>query len=395
MKKILILLPIVILSGCNLSSTEGSGGGTSSDVAEALNQEAPTIDIPGGEAASLTTQRVVTVDDGNDAIGAQGADFSWVLDVAQEMSNLFNQFSQGLFFKNDDGSDSMISTILSNVTAGSTSFGPMEVSEGGTAFTFGILFQSFSGCASDGTLHTEISSTNPLSLTFFIGGSSSDLERAVSVCVTSIDPLVAQGWMAPEPFITLFEGGGAPSGLVMHLTVDLSNTDCPFTNSERYTATFVNSGGGTGHFADIPSAFDGDLCVNSDDSASFLVTTHMTFGTATEAGPCAQMDEFLINLATDGSQVAGSISLFLNNQLITAANGGITGGNPSECPSNATLESVMASLATGLCANSSGALLTSADCSVDDSFTLLTPADNSDASTDASFPSDAPDTFAP
>lgn len=376
--------------GCGSSDEGGTtGDGSVSDVSDALNQEAPEVDIPGGTATGgLKLKSAVNVaqDDGT----LSGGDFSFVLDLAEQMSQNLTQFAEHIFYKGDDGTDSLISTIIANGTAGARSMGPIEPP--GENFAAGIMFQAFEGCASDGTLNVSPTSSSPLAMTLFMGASVDDMTRVVSACVRSVDPLDAEAWMQADVFINMFEGGG-PSVVRVHLTAeDGSLSTCPFTSDVRVEAQMFQSGDGTGqNFSGAPVGFSGLLCQNSDTPASFLVAADMDFNGEQEAGPCGTMDSMTLNLATDGTEVAGSVSPQLMGELITIANGGI---NPA-CtePPAAIMETAMELISEGLCADAQGASKSAAACSVDDNFTLLTAPNAGTAEVDTAFPADAPTTF--
>lgn len=429
MKKVLYsffafaLLASLCLTHCG--GTEGTATpSTPAQISSAANPDAPSVDVVGGTAVSTSeslapsssksvSQTVpdnensmivskevadgvspaVTIDDTNFAIGR--VDFSWLLDVTETQTKFMSQITKGILFKEDDGDSSALSTFAKKVEVGDKKFGPLEVTGPGQIgkFTGAADFASFTGCSTDGTFHLPTSG-NPLSITLFVGSSRSNLKQNAVVCVTSLDPLRAKVWLEGAPWFALFsDGRTSPSSIRVFNDIDMSNTDssCPFTKCRKFITKMFTSGGGSSQFTAVPNKFNGILYMNDSNTKQFLMSNRGTFATVQSYDPCIRLDSWLHNVASNGSEIAGKVDTRRGDATITRANEGIATASCSTIAAN--IETVSAASATGLCANSTGTLLSTAQCSVDASFTLLDDQTTTTVETDTKFPSDAPTTF--
>lgn len=412
-----ILLACPFLTNCG--GVEGTAATSAATQAStATNATAPAVDVPGGTAIStseslppsggsksvsgVVSKQVgdeispsISIDDTNFAIGR--TDFAWVLNVTETQAKFIAEMAKGLFFAQDDGDASALSIIIKQADGeGIKTDGPDEVvgpSEVGGKLTGAVNFASFTGCSTDGTFHLP-KSGNPLSMTLFMGKSSTSLKRAVVLCVTSLDPLKGKVWMDSAQWFGLFtDGRTSPTTFRVFTDIDMSNTDssCPFTKCRKFTTKMFTSGGGSTQFSGAPNKWHGILYLNDSNTKQFLLSNAGTFAAVQSYDPCIRMDGFVINVASNGTEAAGKIDLQRSGATISRANSGVL--TASCVASAAAIESSSAANATGICANSSGTVLTSGQCSVDNSFTLLADVSASTVEADTQFPSDAPTTF--
>ncbi|OGQ04447.1 MAG: hypothetical protein A2W61_08650 [Deltaproteobacteria bacterium RIFCSPLOWO2_01_44_7] len=379
MKKFLCCCLVIIVlwsHGCGGGGNEP--GDTSGSPNNNITNQTPPADQPTqGNAAGAETvfvPKMVTTGG-----SASSNLYLYVLEKFKTVSRLMGQRTKDKFFRGGG--------IFRNVRVGQFTIGPVLAPAlfgfNGSNYYAAIDFDSFTGCFSSGSFHWPTIS-DPLSLTFFIGRSPTNLERVASACLTRNHTVAGTVWVDLKSLANMITGEQKiESQFVMKATLGemtsfAFDSFCPYVTCKKYGLKF---------FSENLGKFSGAMYLLPGDWRETKVISRMDLAESTSS--CFLMNGLLITAQNNGVSVSGT------NQVMFGSSSGLSA--PICSAFHSTVSSVFSGLSAGVCGIINGDLIgrnSACSATVTNNISLAAPSLEG-VETEATFPSTAPTSFVP